>query len=275
LKRVEKTAPRQDDPQDWPRKIDEKKAVNSRAKKTWFYNRLFSILLILIILLAAGWLLFDYRNLIIARLFPETADRTARQTSPASGKKAAVYHAKVDRPSAIPKKNPLSKSQLAKPLPRQTVSEKGPVATNASQPAAGLTSSSNQKQPQRLPQTLETKKKVTPTVNAVRPQKYRQSTDASASKPGIENTGKKSAQNMKKPAARDNDSSIQRMLDSTLKLQAIAWSEDPSRRMAVINNHIVREGESIDGFSVTRIRQEDVLVNDGTQPWRLEFGLRN
>ena len=59
-----------------------------------------------------------------------------------------------------------------------------------------------------------------------------------------------------------------------LKLQAIAWSDDPARRMAVINNHIVREGETVDGFSITKIRRDDVIVNDGTTSWRLEFSLK-
>ena len=44
--------------------------------------------------------------------------------------------------------------------------------------------------------------------------------------------------------------------------------------MAVINNHVVREGETVDGFSITNIRKDDVIVNDGTTSWRLEFGLK-
>ena len=62
--------------------------------------------------------------------------------------------------------------------------------------------------------------------------------------------------------------------NSKLKLQAIAWSDDTARRMAVINNHVVREGETVDGFSITNIRKDDVIVNDGTTSWRLEFGLK-
>jgi type II secretory pathway component PulC len=62
--------------------------------------------------------------------------------------------------------------------------------------------------------------------------------------------------------------------DSKLKLQAIAWSDDAARRMAVINNHIVREGEAVDGFSITKIREDDVIVNDGTTSWRVKFSLK-
>jgi hypothetical protein len=68
--------------------------------------------------------------------------------------------------------------------------------------------------------------------------------------------------------------SYQRLDDSKLKLQAIAWSKDAAQRIAVINGHIVREGESVDGFLVNQIRQEDVVVNDGSASWQLEFGLK-
>ena len=44
--------------------------------------------------------------------------------------------------------------------------------------------------------------------------------------------------------------------------------------MAVINGRIVREGESTDGYQINQIRQEDVVVSDGTQAWSLEFGLK-
>ena len=64
------------------------------------------------------------------------------------------------------------------------------------------------------------------------------------------------------------------MTDSKLKLQAIAWSDDATRRMAVINNQIVREGATVDGFSIINIRKDDVIVNDGAASWRLEFSLK-
>ena len=61
---------------------------------------------------------------------------------------------------------------------------------------------------------------------------------------------------------------------SKLSLQALAWFNDPPRRMAVINSRIVREGESVDGFQVTQIRRQDVVVSDGNKKWRLEFNLK-
>ena len=65
-----------------------------------------------------------------------------------------------------------------------------------------------------------------------------------------------------------------RLADDKLKLQAIAWSKSAAQRIAVINGHVVREGESVEGFSVNQIRQEDVIVNDGSESWQLEFSLK-
>lgn len=62
--------------------------------------------------------------------------------------------------------------------------------------------------------------------------------------------------------------------DSKIKLQALAWSSDAAKRMAVINGRIVREGESMDGYQINQIRQEDVVVSDDRQSWSLEFGLK-
>ena len=65
-----------------------------------------------------------------------------------------------------------------------------------------------------------------------------------------------------------------RLEESKLKVMAIAWADDPARRLAVVNGHIVREGESVDGYSVTQIRKDDIIVNDGSRSWRVELNLK-
>jgi hypothetical protein len=57
--------------------------------------------------------------------------------------------------------------------------------------------------------------------------------------------------------------------DSQLELQAIAWSSDPERRIAVISGHVVREGGSVEGVSVTQIDMDEVLVQKGGKEWKL------
>lgn len=57
----------------------------------------------------------------------------------------------------------------------------------------------------------------------------------------------------------------------TLQLQAISWAKKPENRMAVINNQICREGGKVDGFKIKRINPEAVLVDDGTNTWKVIF----
>jgi hypothetical protein len=56
---------------------------------------------------------------------------------------------------------------------------------------------------------------------------------------------------------------------------AIAWFQDPARRLAVVNGHIVKEGESVEGYSVTKIRKDDIIVTEGGRSWRVELNLKN
>ena len=54
-----------------------------------------------------------------------------------------------------------------------------------------------------------------------------------------------------------------------LKLHAIAWSPEPSQRMAVINNSVTREGDTIEGFAVLLITEDEILVRKDREKWRL------
>lgn len=62
--------------------------------------------------------------------------------------------------------------------------------------------------------------------------------------------------------------------DPSVKLQAISWSADANRRMAVINGKICRENETIDGYVVLAIGPEAVLVGRGAVRGRLVFNSR-
>ena len=62
--------------------------------------------------------------------------------------------------------------------------------------------------------------------------------------------------------------------EKMLELQAIAWSNVPEERIAIINGKIVREGEPIDGFFVSRIESEVVFVKEGTSEKKIMFKLK-
>ena len=55
------------------------------------------------------------------------------------------------------------------------------------------------------------------------------------------------------------------------ELQAISWSSNPKKRMVVINNRIVREGESVENVLVTHIGKDDVVLKKGREEWRQLF----
>jgi hypothetical protein len=76
------------------------------------------------------------------------------------------------------------------------------------------------------------------------------------------------------PAVRTPEDNLSRLDNSKLKVMAIAWHGQATRRIAVINGHIVKEGESVDGYAITQIRKDDVIVNDGSRSWRVEFALK-
>jgi hypothetical protein len=64
------------------------------------------------------------------------------------------------------------------------------------------------------------------------------------------------------------------ILTSDLKLQAISWSRNPANRIAVINGNILREGAALEGYSISRIAKDEVVVRKGAEEWKLVFNLK-
>jgi len=62
--------------------------------------------------------------------------------------------------------------------------------------------------------------------------------------------------------------------DPQMKLQAITWSKEPLKRIAVINNKILRQGEAVDGYRIDTINQDDVILKERGRRWKLLFRIR-
>ena len=62
--------------------------------------------------------------------------------------------------------------------------------------------------------------------------------------------------------------------ESGIRLQAISWSKAPERRIVVINGRILRQGEGIDGYTVSEINPDDVVFDRSGRRWRLAFKTR-
>jgi len=62
--------------------------------------------------------------------------------------------------------------------------------------------------------------------------------------------------------------------DPRIELQAIAWAEDGKNSFVVINNRIIREGQTCDGIVVTKIGKDEVVFRDGRDEWREKFRIK-
>jgi hypothetical protein len=275
LKQVDQTAP-PEDIQSWPPRIDTKETVKTRVKKIRLNRKVYLAIILALIIMAAGWIVYSQKHLLLTKIFSDRTSENDKLTSPASSQKGPVYQAKIYPPSS---------KQTAGSAKKGSPSDMGNKRDGLND---GLKQTVTGKQSRALPKTpsgQNTNKNQNITVSS----KTGSSPKPAPSKSRISGSQKvdpnktvrnqtrssvalptKKAKSPVKQVAR----SYRRLDQSKLKLQAIAWSNDAAQRIAVINDHIVREGESIEGFSVTQIRQDDIIVNDGTESWRLEFGLK-
>jgi type II secretory pathway component PulC len=58
---------------------------------------------------------------------------------------------------------------------------------------------------------------------------------------------------------------------ASLKLSGIVWSEDPSKRLAVINGMVTTEGYAFEGVKVVEIYPDHVLLLLNDQPFELSL----
>jgi hypothetical protein len=64
---------------------------------------------------------------------------------------------------------------------------------------------------------------------------------------------------------------IPKLNDPDMKLQAVTWSRAPQKRITVINNRILREGDMVSGYFINSINQDDVVISRGGEKWQLLF----
>jgi len=264
LKRIEGESPPQQSFPSLPGSVDPKPAVSSNARRRWLFRRIITVSLVLLVIVAAAILIYHQRQFIAAKLFSAESPAAKPQKEGSPRKKSniskqikrrprqtrlAKHRTKTAAPgrnTKVPRKD-VNPQRPALAVDRQT--PKTMPSTLSKQPQSGITGNKPaRKQPSR--------------------QKFRPSKKSIAGKRAAST---KSAAGVQKPR---KARSYAKLNDSKLKLQALAWSSDADRRMAVINGRIVREGESVDGYQIDQIRREDVIVVDGRQSWSLEFGLK-
>lgn len=265
LKRVDQTTPPPDDLQSWPPRVDTKEAVRGRLYRIWLQRKVVVALILVVIVIAAGWVVYSQKDVFISKIGSHNGSE-----------KPSVFHAKIEPPPR--ESNHPAPQQADSPNRRKTRSRVKPGSDSvrterspAAQPRSPLRQEDNSDRitastPQA--QTAETRQSAKSSIPR-KPEAKTSGSDRGEGRPPAPAPARRS-----KATAAQAARSYQRLDDEKLKLQAIAWSNVAAQRIAVINNRIVREGESVEGFSIDQIRQEDVIVNDGNQLWQLEFGLR-
>ena len=67
---------------------------------------------------------------------------------------------------------------------------------------------------------------------------------------------------------------MDRLEGVSFKIQAISWGEAPQERLVVIGNQVLREGDGIEGYRISRINPDDIVLRRGDNAYRLDFGLK-
>ena len=217
-----------------------KQAATSNTGRPWRLRRFITVSLVLLVIVGIAIIGFQRRQFLTSKIFPAGSRAAGQKKTNAAEDKSKIFRAKI--PSTTVKQAP-RRPEPTRPAGKQT----------KSLPARQL---QNRSTGRTLAQKETSRQKLTPSKKSI--------------------AGKRTAS--RKPAVLSPKTreirTYAKLNDSKIKLQALAWSSDAARRMAVINGRIVREGESMDGYQINQIRQEDVVVSDGRQSWSLEFGLK-
>jgi hypothetical protein len=278
LKKIEGDSPPPQTHLSMPKSMASKQGHKSNSSRRW--RKLLYLFLLLLVMAAVTVMAFSQRRLIIAKMMSIMSSESPTAGPAADSSPTRIYRAKVPSPSAKPAPKPPVVKRQTKTQTKKVVSgtrdkkfqartqsgkQRLISGTSPPQPASG-TRKPNTSRNSRVKKPL--KKDTPPPGSAPAKAPAKKTTAAKDTRPTA-------------PAARANQSAktrsrktYDRIADSKLKLQALAWSDDSVRRMAVINGRIVHEGDSVDGYQVVEIRTEEVIVKAGGKSWRLEFGLR-
>jgi hypothetical protein len=274
LKKLEEDSP---PPHTHP--LRQKSVASKQAIRSNTGGRRPKVLYLFIVLLGIAVvtvILYSQRRLIIAKIMSITSSEAPTAGEASITSRSNVYRAKVSTASSKPAQKPPTVTRRPKAQIKRNVSGSGDkkyqASTNSGKQRVNSGTSPSQRSPGlRAPDATLNARVKKPLKKGLPPPDSAPAQSVTARK-GTRPTAP--AAGAKQPAKPQSRETYDRINDSKLKLQALAWSDDAVRRMAVINGRIVHEGDSVDGYQVVEIRAEDVIVNEGGKSWRLEFGLR-
>jgi hypothetical protein len=249
LKKIDESSPPDDNSPPWPHPEEARDAITRSIKKRWLIRRMTTYILVAACLISLTVLLY-FRQ----------ADKASRARNADTQPEKITNQGQVHRAKTV-KTAPSTASTppVRKPLPGNTPPglqrTPAPPTAEPSRPAAGRNQT-------RKPLPKKSMKAITK-------REPRTGGKAVRTSPPEPDTVKSSTAS---PAEKPTQYS--RLQSTEMKLQAIAWAPEPSRRIAVVNGSIVKEGDSVAGYTLMRIRKDDIVLNDGRKSWQLEFGLQ-
>ncbi len=273
LKRIEVQSARSDSFFTMPKTIDRNQANNSKPWWRWFLPSLITVSLVLLVIVIAAIILFNRQKPIITKKFPAGVSEKEKENPPSLLAKSNIFRAKIP-PATNLTESPPKKAQLAKNQIKSTI----PTGSAKEMPAKARSKMPKATVDQQNAKPTSTVRSPPPETAATlkNPQQMKLTPkDSAASKKTVTAKSVPSGKPATKAKKQDITRTYDRIDNSELKLQALAWFSDASKRMAVINSHIVREGGSVEGYQVTQIRRQDVVLSDGKKSWSLEFGLKH
>ena len=105
---------------------------------------------------------------------------------------------------------------------------------------------------------------ATPSLSRAGANDFQSSTDASLP----QNAG------LQPETDQEPSADLEPLARGNLQLQAISWSAVPKARLTIIDGQILREGQTVNGYTIIHIRSEDVVVGKAGKQWKLEYGSR-
>jgi hypothetical protein len=268
LKKLEEETARKEKFQLHPQKIDAKNAIVRRAKTRRRFRVGISFLLLAIFVTTALWLMNSPKKGFILTEFSKILKKKRppiKEIAAIPAKDDAQQETKAveEKIPGIAVSNPLPKPENSPPASSSPTVEqpRKEVAVQALPPTTAIpfakATNSEESRVAGTPPSIPKTERRTP----LKPVTVRD--DQAVSEKSPEET-----------QARRTDEPVpaKRLKDGKLKLQAIAYANDPKKRIAVINNRVVHEGESIEGFLVSQIDREAVIVREGGENWKLVFG---
>lgn len=256
LKKLENEYPSSGYDQPWLKDIDEKETFFDRLKGslTTYRQRYVISAAVLLAFAVSAAIIFkaDYFKKSAAPLLPEKQQTDAVIPAPSLQSKAQTPSSST--PGGNIKR---TENQI---LPSSQPAKKTNEVIRSTKPAKALrpavkTSAVSLRQPAKPQAAIETSK----SLSSFHPDRGAQPA-ADASTPIISE--------LSKP---DGTLNAKMLNNANMKLQAISWSENSEKRLAVINDSIVHQGDRAGSYIVIRINTDDVILRQDKEMWILPF----